>query len=105
MLKLSVFRVSTIITHWPNSYELEIHQSCTGLDWNPFPLRHYGITRLVDVRLVLLHLPLKDAPQVQMGLGARLYAEFFSEDYKSVCLLLYKLYSHYIKLYHHPHNL
>ncbi len=40
-----------------------IHQSCTGCCWHPLPLLHNDITQLLDVRhMVLLHLPLEDAP-------------------------------------------
>ncbi len=42
-----------------------IHQSCTGCCWDPLPLLHNDITELQDVRhMVLLHLPLEDAPHV-----------------------------------------
>ncbi len=43
----------------------KIHQSCTGCCWHPLPLLHNDITELLDVRhMVLLHLPLEDAPHV-----------------------------------------
>ncbi len=42
-----------------------IYQSCTGCCWHPLPLLHNDITELLDVRhMVLLHLPLEDAPHV-----------------------------------------
>ncbi len=42
-----------------------IHQSCTGCGWHPLPLLHNDITELQGVRhMVLLHLPLEDAPHV-----------------------------------------
>ncbi len=42
-----------------------IHQSCTGCCWHLLPLLHNDIMELLDVRqMVLLHLPLEDAPHV-----------------------------------------
>ncbi len=64
--KVSIFcRGTIIILHCLNPPGHGIHQSCTGCCWHPLPLLHNDITELLDVRhMVLLHLPLEDAPHV-----------------------------------------
>ncbi len=64
--KVSIFcRGTIVILHCLNPPGHGIHQSCTVCCWHPLPLLHNGITELLDVRhMVLLHLPLEDAPHV-----------------------------------------
>ncbi len=64
--KVSIFcRGTIVILHCLNPPGHGIHQSCTGCCWHPLPLLHNDITELLDVRhMVLLHLPLEDAPHV-----------------------------------------
>ncbi len=63
---MSIFSRGTIVIQLclnPPGHGL--HQSCTGCCWHPLPLLHNDITELLDARhMVLLHLPLEDAPHV-----------------------------------------
>ncbi len=63
---MSIFSRGTIvIQHRLDPLGHGGHQSCTGCYWSPLPLLHNDITELLDVtHMVLLHLPLEDAPHV-----------------------------------------
>ncbi len=63
---MSIFcRGTIVIWHCLNPPGHGVYQSCTDCCWHPLPLLHNGITELLDVRhMVILHLPLEDAPHV-----------------------------------------